>query len=134
MAKPDFTGTWKYKPNRSSLQIPAPDSTTLVIEHHEPRFRLSRTHVMGGSRDTFSIELTTDGEQVICNHNGLEIRARLRWAGETLVFDSELVREEIRAINVVRYRLADASQTLVAEESLRSEQHSHQNTWVFERA
>ena len=134
MAKPDFTGTWKLNRGRSSLQIPAPDSTTFVIEHREPRFRLSRTHVAGGNSDTFAIELTTDGEQVVCNHGGLEIQARLRWEGETLVFDSELVREGTRATNVVRYRLAEAGQVFVAEESLRSEQHSHENTWVFDRS
>src|SRR5262245_43548967 len=133
MVKPDFTGTWKFNRSRSSLQIPAPDSTTFVIEHREPRFHLSRTHVVGGNRDTFSIELTTDGERVVCNHDGLEIQARLRWEGETLVFDSELVREGTRATNVVRYRLAEAGRAFVAEESFRSEQHSHENTWVFDR-
>jgi hypothetical protein len=133
MAKPDFTGIWKFNRSRSSLQIPEPDSTTFVIEHREPRFRLCRTHVVGGNSDTFSIELTADGEQVVCNHGGLEIQARLRWERDTLVFDSELAREGTRATNVVRYRLGDAGQTLVAEESLRSAQHSHENTWVCDR-
>src|SRR5262245_13311903 len=122
MAKPDFTGIWRFNRGRSSLQIPAPDSTTFVIEHREPRFHPSRTHAVGGTSDTFSIELTTDGEPVTCNHVGLEIQARLRWEGETLVFDSELVREGTRAANVVRYRLADAGQSFVAEERFRSEQ------------
>src|SRR5262245_30057558 len=133
MAKPDFTGTWKFNRGRSSLQIPPPDSTTFVIDHREPRFHLSRTHVVGGNSDTFSIELTTDGEQVVSDHNGLEIQARLRWEGGSLVFDSELVREGMRATNVVRYRLADGGQVLVAEENLSSQQHSHENTWVFDK-
>src|SRR5262249_47325453 len=75
MAKPDFTGIWKFNRSRSSLQIPAPDSTTFVIEHREPRFHLSRTHVVGGHRDTLSLELTTDGALVVCNHGGLAIQA-----------------------------------------------------------
>src|SRR5262245_42944989 len=133
MAKPDFTGTWKFNRGRSSLQIPAPDSTTFVIEHREPRFHLRRTHVVGRNSDTFSIDLTTDGAELLCRHGDLAIQARLRWEGETLVFDSELVREGMRATNVVRYRLADAGRTFVAEERLRSEQQSHENTWVFDR-
>jgi hypothetical protein len=133
MSKPDFTGTWKFNPAKSSLQIPQPDSTTFVIEHREPRFRLCRTHVVGGNSDTFRIDLTTDGAQVVCDHGGLEIQARLRWEGESLVFDSILTRGEMRATNVVRYRLAEAGRTFVAEECLRSEQHNHDNTWVFDK-
>src|SRR5262245_58544761 len=117
MTKPDFTGSWNLDRSRSSLQIPAPDSTTFVIEHREPYFRLSRTHIVGGKSDTFSIELTTDGKQVVCNQDGLEIQARLYWEDDTLMLASELVREGIRATNVVRYRLAKAGQVFIAEES-----------------
>ena len=47
MAKPDFTGTWEFNPSRSSLQNPAPESSTFGIEHREPYFYLERTHVFG---------------------------------------------------------------------------------------
>src|SRR5216683_2730878 len=107
MSKPDFTGTWKFNPSKSSLQIPAPDSATFVIDHREPLFHLSRTHVVDGTSDTFAIELTVNGEQVVRNHSGMAIQARLYWEGETLVCDSVFVREGESASNIVRYRLAD---------------------------
>jgi len=133
MTKPDFTGTWKFDSNRSSLQIPSPDSTTFVIEHREPRFHLERTHVFGGNSDTFSIDLTTGGEAVVLNHGGFEIRACLHWEGETLVIDSSLNREGEQATNIVRYRLADQGQTFIAEEQLHSGEHNHENLWVFDK-
>jgi len=104
-----------------------------VIEHREPYFYLERTHVFGESSDTFAIALTTDGELVVCNHRGIEMRAHLYWEGETLVCDSLLVREGERATNVVRYGFADKGQTFIAEEQFRSGEHNHENKWVFDR-
>jgi hypothetical protein len=133
MSKPDFTGVWRLDPRRSALEVPTPESSTLTIEHREPRFRLSRSHVLAGVRDTFSTELTTGGKEVVCSHGGLDIRARLTWEGETLVCDSKLSREGVEADNVVRYRLADGGQTLIAEEHFRSAGHVYTNRWVFDR-
>ncbi len=133
MAKPDFTGTWKFNRSKSSLQIPSPDSTTFVIEHNEPRFHLERTHVFGGNSDTFSIDLTTNGKVVERNHRGFEIRASLCWEGETLVFDSILHREGEQATNIVRYKLADKDHVFLADERFRSEEHNYENRWVFDK-
>ena len=133
MGRPDFSGRWEFSPSKSSLQIPAPDSTTFVIEHNEPRFHLTRTHVFGGNSDTFSLELTTDGKPVEVNHAGLSIRASLRWEGVTLVFDSTLDRNGERATNTVRYRLSEDDQVFLADERFRSEGLNYDNRWVFDR-
>lgn len=133
MGKPNFTGTWKFNPGKSALQIPPPESTTFVIEHNEPRFHLERTHVFGGKSDTFSIELTTDGEVVEFNHEGLLIRASLQWEGTTLVFDSTVTREGEQATNQVRYKLKDKNQVFEAEERFKSKELKYENTWIFNR-
>ena len=133
MAKPDFTGTWKFNPGKSSLQIPVPESALFVIEHREPRFELERTHIFSGNSDTFSIDLRTDGKAVVRVHAGFEIDACLRWEGETLLFNSKLKREGEEATNIVRYRLSDDGQTLIAEEQFRGREHSHDNKWVFDK-
>lgn len=133
-SKPDFSGTWAFDPDRSSLQIASPDSSTFVIEHREPHWRLERTHVFGGSSDTFTLELTTDGKPVTFTHRGFEVHARLYWDGETLVFDSTLSHEGHVATNVVRYKLADGGRTFIAEERMQSEQETHDNFWFFEKS
>jgi len=133
MAKPDFTGTWEFNSSRSALQIPAPESSTFVIKHREPYFYLERTHVSGDNIDTFAIALTTDGKNVVCNHRGMEIIARLYWEGEILVCDSIIDLEGVQITNVVRYGIADEGQTFIAEERLRSVEHNHENKWVFDR-
>src|SRR5262245_45028127 len=107
MAKPDFTGTWKLNVDKSSLQIPIPESTLFLIKHKEPQFHLERTHVIDGISDAFTIDITTDGTTVVSSHRGIEIVARLLWDGENLLFDTRLTREGKQAINIVRYSLED---------------------------
>jgi hypothetical protein len=133
MMKPDFTGTWTFNPSRSSLQIPAPDSTAFMIQHNEPRFHLERTHVFEGKSDTFSIDLTTDGEVVEINHAGLVICASLLWEGETLVFESTLNRDGKQGRNIVRYKLIDNEQVFLADERFQSEELNYENRWVFDK-
>lgn len=133
MSKPDFSGRWQFNPGKSLLEIPSPDSTTFVIEHNEPRFQLTRTHVFGGKSDTFSLELKTDGKIVEFTHAGLVIRASLQWEGMTLVFDSTMDRKGDQGTNIVRYALSDDKRVLLAHEWFRSKSLNYDNRWVFDR-
>jgi len=131
--KPDFTGTWTFNAARSVLQIPAPDATIFVVDHREPAFRISRTHVVGETRDTFSLDLTTDGQPVSVERGDLQLRARAYWDGDTLVFDTSLVRAGEEATNVVRYTLAADSNSFVADERFRSRSLNYDNVWLLDR-
>lgn len=133
MPKPDFTGTWNFNPVRSVLHIPAPDATIFVVDHREPALHLTRTHVVGELRDTFSLELTTDGQFVSTEREGLRLKARAYWDGDTLVFDTRLVRDGNEATNVVRYTLSDSRETFVAEECFRSGSLNYDNVWWLDR-
>ncbi len=133
MQKPDFAGTWKFNPGRSVLQIPAPDSSIFVVEHLEPIFRLSRTHVVGETSDTFALDLTTDGKEVVVVRVDRRLRARAYWEGETLVFDSHLTRGGEEATNVVKYKLSRTLDSFVAEEQFRSKSLNYDNLWFMER-
>lgn len=131
--KPNFTGVWKFNAAKSALQIPAPDSAIFVIAHREPELQLARTHTVGAHSDTFSITLATDGAEVRRTQDDLEVHACLRWGNETLVCETTLARAGSRAMNVVRYRMGEEGRTLIADECFRSEGHSHDNTWVFDK-
>ena len=134
MPRPDFSGTWKFNPARSALQIPAPDSTLFVIVHREPRLRITRTHVVSDRSDTLVLDLTTDGREAALDRDALRLRCRAFWEGDTLVFDSRILRGDGEATNVVRYSLAADRGSFLAEERFRSPSLSYDNTWVLERA
>lgn len=115
------------------LQIAAPDSTLFVVEHREPSLRLSRTHISGESSDTFSLELTTDGQPVTADRDGVNLTARAYWEADTLVFDTKLKRGEDEGSNLVRYRLSETGESFEANESFRSPSLNYDNLWVLDR-
>jgi hypothetical protein len=131
--RPDFSGTWRFDPTRSVLQSPSPDSSVFVIDHREPQFHLSRTHFFGADRDTFAIDLTTDGAEVERSYDNFQLRGRGMWDGEVLVFEATLLIEGEQASDLVRYSLAPEGSTLIAEEHFVMGQVSHENKWVFEK-
>lgn len=133
MTKPNFTGTWKFNPAASVLQIQAPDATIIVIEHREPKLRLSRTHVSGEKQDTFSLVLRTDGKEIAAAAGGRQLRCRAHWEGESLVFESILGKSPEEATNVVRYTLSGDGKSLRAEEHFRSESLNYDNVWLLDR-
>ncbi len=134
MAKPDLSGSWRFNREKSTLQIRAPDDSLLVVEHREPSLRITRTHVAGERRDTFSIDLTTDGREVQASHGEMRLRARAYWDGDALVFDTRIEKAGEEASNLVRYALSSDGATFVAEESLRSPSLNYDNLWVLDRA
>jgi GNAT superfamily N-acetyltransferase len=134
MSKPDFTGTWRFNPARSALQIEAPLSTRFTIEHREPRLRIVRTHRHpGGGRDTIGLDLFSDGRETSVDRGDFHLRSRAWWEGDTLVFDSTMLRAGMEASNVVRYTLAADGRSFTAAERFRSRELSYDNTWVLER-
>lgn len=132
--KPDFSGSWTFDPERSSLQMAAPDASTFVIEHREPHWRVTRTHVYGDRSDTLTLELTTDGETVTETLRGWEVDSRMHWDDGTLVFESTMSRGSQATVVVVRYRLEDGGRKFIAEEHVESGQEIHDNLWVFGRS
>jgi hypothetical protein len=133
MNRPNFSGKWRFNPQKSNLQIQPPDSSTFVVEHNEPTFILTRTHVIGGKSDTFSITLNTNGNEVNYKHRGMEIKSRLYWVDDTLVFDSILSRDKDTATNIVKYRLENKERTFIAEEKIKSSEINYENIWIFEK-
>lgn len=133
MNKPDFSGTWKFNGEKSKLEIQPPDSSTFVVVHQEPHFRLQRTLTFGEKSDTFVIDLVTDGHPVNTKLRDLEVQAHVSWEDETLVFHSDIVRGEERGINVVRYQLADGGRCIIALEKLNSAKLSYTNIWVLDK-
>lgn len=132
--KPNFTGTWKFNPQKSALQLPrVPTSSIFRIKHQDPSFELSRTHVWGDKSDAWGITLTTDGTVVIKRDGGSVNRFRGYWLGDSLVFDGVLDSEGDWATNYVVYTLSEDGKVLTAIEHYPSRRQNHDNKWVFEK-
>lgn len=130
--KPDFSDEWNFVAGRSKLQIPVPDSGVFRLDHREPVLRLSRTLVSKGKSDTWSIDLTTDGQEAVQHGSSETTRGRLYWDGNDLIFDSKIILKDREATTIVRYHLSDGGRTLTATESFRGPVVKYDHVWVFE--
>lgn len=131
MTRADLSGQWEFDAPASSLQLETPEAVELSIAHAHPRFRLTRTLVVAGQADTFSIELTIGGANPPFRRGAATLHPSLRWDGDELVFETRIVGEGLEAFNVVRYRLEEGGSVLIAEERFTAGESGYQNTWVF---
>ncbi len=132
--KPDFTGKWRFNPEKSRLQIPTPTDSRFAIEHREPDFHLTRTLVFGDQGNTLSLDFTTDGKETMKElGGGMQARIRAYWEGPVLVVDSTISAPGTTGSNLVRYALEGQGRTFVARESFRSATQNYDNLWVFDR-
>ncbi len=62
-AKPNFSGSWFLDKEKSDFGgMPAPESLSEVIEHHEPKIVITTTTKQSGSEDQRVVRFTTDGQ------------------------------------------------------------------------
>jgi hypothetical protein len=80
-----------------------------------------------------ALDLTTDGKEVVIVRGDLLLRAHAYWEGETLVFDSHLVRGGEDATNIVKYTLDPQLDSFIAEEHFCSKGLCYKNIWLLER-
>lgn len=132
--KPDFSGAWIFNHEKSRLEMRAPVESTFWIEHDEPTFKLTRTHVWEGRWDTLSFEATTEGDEQHEKSAFSESWKRMSWLGDELVLNMKLGSRGDAGTNVVHYRLEDEGQTFIAAEWLHMPGRHHHNLWVFDRA
>jgi hypothetical protein len=134
--KPDFSGEWKLNVQASTLSpivAPAAQSGVLRIEHHEPRFAVHQTIVLGGKPFESQFDLLSDGREVVTQGGGPRIASSLRWDGDALVVTSRIQSPGADITISFRYELQDGGRRLRAAEQLRGGGRDQDNLWVFER-
>jgi hypothetical protein len=132
--RPDYSGTWTFNAAKSRLQIQAPDRSVFVVEHREPSFGLTRTHLFQGQQDTWGIELTTDGREVVRVEPGRTLRCRLAWDDDALAFEARiLLPDGVEIVDRVKYVMAADRLSITAHESYRGGGQHADNVWVLER-
>jgi len=134
--KLDFSGEWSFNKEKSRWQLEALarlELAALSITHREPRFRLHRAFVIEGQRHEVAFDLTTDGNEIVRYEDERELRSRLRWEGDALVFTTRILTPAGEAINAVTYRMLPPGRQLEADERYRGPGLSYDNLWVFDK-
>ncbi|MCP5114885.1 MAG: hypothetical protein GY953_28985 [bacterium] len=89
--------------------------------------------MFNGKPNTWEIELTTDGKEVVQQEKDADFHARLRWDGEALVLDSYWLAGTSKTTNVVRYTLSADGKLFTADERFAGADLKHRNIWIFDR-
>ncbi len=131
--RPNFSGIWVVNFKESKLEIEAPESSLFNIRNDDPLIVLSRTYKAKDYEDTFSLEMSTDGKEFDTSKSNIEIRGNCTWQGDTLIFESRLLRGNSEGKNVVRYRLSQDGRQLTADERYDGEPQSYHNLWILNR-
>ena len=110
--RPDFTGVWELKLERSVLRGQAPRRIAMEIEHREPRLvqKIQLTDADGAEkRMTFAYEA---GAETTNSLGGAPARTSAHWEGAVLVIESR-VKTPCREVHLRdHWSLSDDGRTL----------------------
>jgi hypothetical protein len=131
--RPDLSGTWLLDKAKSRLQAPAPDTSILYIDHSDPRFSLTRAHVVDGKADLFRIIVLADGKDDVKKWRDDTTVNRSLWEGNKLVLESRERRGRKESLTVMSFSLSPDSKTLTVEERFTGPERKVEHTLVLQR-
>jgi hypothetical protein len=129
--KPNFSGRWEVDKAKSTFRFPkgveppAFDNLTVLIDHQEPKLKLTFIERKAQTETTITYNLTTDGAE---NRNvlgqGYDVRSRARWDGTRLIGESKHTiaksgKPPITVTGTATWILSEDGKTLTSEESQR---------------
>ncbi len=84
--KPNFSGLWTMNVAKSDYgQIPAPESFVRKIKHADPMISIVEEQSGPNTTPTSTREMKTDGQTVVAQINGGDVKLTATWEGEALI-------------------------------------------------
>jgi hypothetical protein len=117
--QPDFTGTWKMDPDKSTFgPLPPPTSITSKISHKDPNLTVATTQV--GPDQESTAKYSTDGKETTNSMMGNDMKSKAVWEGKTLVVSSSLDAGGAQIKFTAKYSLSEDGKTLTNALSISS--------------
>ncbi len=136
-SKPDFSGTWIFSVQKSSLKVPPPTSMTLHIKQKDPEIGFVRKQVYGDRSFDWKLDAITDSQKEVVQHSpGYTTASRVYWQGNALVVDSTITATDGTKISdLVTYTLEDGGKALegVERQTTVGGTGTATNSWVYEK-
>jgi hypothetical protein len=119
--QPDFSGKWKLDTAKSDFgMLPPTESQTSVIDHKDPKLKITNTVKSAQGERTSESNYTLDGKESTNTQGPREIKTVAKWDGQKIVMDSkfDMQGSEV-AINDV-YELAVDGKGMTINRALKS--------------
>ncbi len=90
-ARPNFTGKWVLDTAKSDFgPVPGPSSRNDVIDHQDPKLKLTVTSKGQQGELVAELNYTTDGKENTNTIRGREVKSKTRWEGKQLVTEAKM--------------------------------------------
>jgi hypothetical protein len=136
-SKPNFSGTWVFDAQKSSLKVPAPSSMTMQIDQNDPQVRFARTQMYGDQSFDWKLDIVADGKsEVVQKSPAYTANSRVFWQGNSLVLEQKITAPDGTTMNdLVTYSLADDGKTLqgVERQATVGAKGNTTNKWVYDK-
>lgn len=133
-AKPNFTGKWVLDIPKSEFGVlPAPASRSDVIDHQDPKLKLTVTTKGPQGERTTELNYTTDGQENTNTVGGREIKSRARWDGKRLITEAKL---EVQGNSIELkdvWELGEEGKILTLSRELKSPQGETSQKLIFNK-
>jgi hypothetical protein len=131
-SKPDFSGTWKLDTARSNFgALPAPQSSTLKIEHKEPTFKMVSITVGDSGERTYELSFTTDGKECTNFVGNIELKSVAKWDGNVLTMEHKAAGGEVTVKD--QWALSEDGKTLTVTRQWSGSQGETTQTLVHQK-
>jgi hypothetical protein len=122
--KPNLSGKWVLDLSKSNFEpLPAPDSQVRVIDHKEPKLRISETTKDQRGERTRDREITTDGKENKTTVGPNEYVSKSRWDGNRLITEGTLKLENGTNVDIKETaELSDDGNVMTLKRELKSPQ------------
>ena len=133
-ARPNYSGTWKLNVAKSDFgPIPAPDSRTDVIEHNDPILTVSTAQEGAQGKQEYTLNMTTDGKEMINKPGGLEVKSIGGWEANNLVVNVKLKFQDNDVEAKTTWLLSSDGKTMTQNQHLTTAMGELDQKMVFEK-
>jgi len=133
-AKPNYSGTWKLNVAKSDFgPIPGPDTRTDVIEHNDPALKVSTAQEGAQGKQEYTLNMTTDGKEMINTPGGLEVKSIGGWEANNLVMNIKLRVQDNDVAAKTTWLLSEDGKTLTQNQHLSTAMGELDQKMVFEK-
>jgi len=122
--KPNFSGKWVLDLSKSSFEpLPAPESLVRVIDHKEPKLKISETTKDQRGERTRDRDITTDGKDNKTTVGANEYVSKSRWDGNRLITEGTLKLQDGTNVDIKEtVELSDDGNVMTLKRELKSPQ------------
>jgi hypothetical protein len=118
---PDFSGKWKLDTAKSDFgMMPGPTSQTSVIDHKEPKIKITTTAAREQGEQTSEANYTLDGKESTNTMGPREIKTIAKWEGKKIVMKSKFDYQGSEIELADTYSLSEDGKGLTIDRAIKS--------------